>query len=352
MRIVKSIVILGAALSVLVFAGCHHAQRHQLVASPLEGPPRELNMAVLPEYIIEPPDILVIEALSATPRDPYKLRGADVVNLSVSGTPESDPIEGLFRVERGGVIVLGGSHGIVKVSGLTITEAQTAIEKYLKGRLVNPKVSATLVETAGVQQISGEHLVAQDGRVNLGTYGSVRVVGLTVSETKLAVEQHLSTFFEAPEVSVDVFAYNSKVFYVITQGAGLGDGVYSFPITGGEKVIDAISNISGLTSVSSTRMWVARPGPENLGDRDIMPVDWLGITQYADTTTNYQLMPGDRVYVSEDKLVGFDTMVGKVLSPLERIMGFSILGATTATRFSGKVLQGGGARRFNNNNFN
>ncbi len=26
------------------------------------------------------------------------------------------------------------------------------------------------------------------------------------------------------EVAVDVFGYNSKVYYVVTQGAGLGDG--------------------------------------------------------------------------------------------------------------------------------
>lgn len=67
-------------------------------------------------------------------------------------------------------------------------------------------------------------------------------------------------------------------------------------------------------------------------------------------TTNYQLMPGDRVYVAEDKWVAFDTKVGKILSPFERMLGFSTLGADTATRFSGKVLRGGGDNRFNNNN--
>jgi hypothetical protein len=40
--------------------------------------------------------------------------------------------------------------------------------------------------------------------------------------------------------------------------------------------------------------------------------------------------------------VAFDTHLAKLLAPLERAMGFSLLGAGTATRFSGKVLQGGG----------
>ena len=69
---------------------------------------------------------------------------------------------------------------------------------------------------------------------------------------------------------------------------------------------------------------------------------------HGDVTTNYQLMPGDRVYVAEDKWVAFDTKIAKVTAPFERIFGFSILGADTVTRFSGDVLRGGGDQRFNN----
>ncbi len=48
-------------------------------------------------------------------------------------------------------------------------------------------------------------------------------------------------YLENPEVSVSVFSYNSKVYYVITQGAGMGDGVFRFPVTGNETVLDAVS---------------------------------------------------------------------------------------------------------------
>ncbi len=339
---------LFAALSTLLLAGCHLTGHHNVLVPPCDGPPRELSKAILPEYLIEPPDILVIEALSATPRAPYRLRSLDVVAISVEGTFEDEPIEGLYRVERGGVIILGGPYGTVKVSGMTATQAQPANEQHLKKRLRAPIVTLTLAETSGVQQITGEHLVAQDGRVTLGTYGSVSVVGLTIGQAKQVVEQHLSQFFEFPEVSVDVFAYNSKVYYVVTQGAGLGDGVFRFPITGNETVLDAISNTNGFGQTSSCKMWVARPGPENMSHNDIMPVDWKGITKYGDVTTNYQLMPGDRVYIAEDKLVRFETKIAKLTAPFERSFGFSILGADTATRFYGRVLQGGGDTRFNN----
>ena len=44
-----------------------------------------------------------------------------------------------------------------------------------------------------------------------------------------------------------MFAYNSKVYYVITEGAGAGDLVARLPITGNETVLDAISQINGLS---------------------------------------------------------------------------------------------------------
>ena len=347
---VKNLLIYATLVSLSAATGCHvTGHHHNVMVSPCDGPPRELNKAILPEYVIEPPDILIIEMLSATPRAPYRLRSLDVVALSVDGTLPEEPIEGLYRVERGGVVILGGSYGTVKISNLTAAEAEIAIQEHLKKRLRAPVVSLTLAETSGVQAITGEHLVAQDGRVNLGNYGSVSVIGQTIAQAKRTIEAHLSQYFEAPEVAVDVFAYNSKVYYIITQGAGLGDGVYRFPVTGNDTVLDALANINGFDQTSSCKMWVARPGPDNISHQDIMVVDWKGITKYGDVTTNYQLMPGDRVYVAEDKWVAFDTKIAKITSPFERIFGFSILGADTVTRFSGKVLQGGGDRRFNNN---
>src|SRR6266404_2924469 len=49
------------------------------------------------------------------------------------------------------------------------------------------------------------------------------LTGLTVEEAKKAIEAHLAEFLESPEVSVDVFNYASKVYYIVGQGAGFGD---------------------------------------------------------------------------------------------------------------------------------
>ena len=203
--------------------------------------------------------------------------------------------------------------------------------------LTAPEVSVSLGESAGQQQIEGEHLIGPDGTVNLGTYGSVYVAGMTLSEAREAIEEHLTEFLDEPQVSVDVFAYNSKFYYVVTEGADQGDQIQRVPITGNETVLDAISQIGGLSRISSKTIWVARPAPaDGSGSAQILPVNWRAIVDAADTSTNWQLLPGDRVFVAEDKLMALDNVVDKVIGPFERIVGFNILTfqmIQTANRF-------------------
>lgn len=317
---------------------------------PVEAP-RELQKAVLPPYRIEPPDVLVIGAVHLAPPPSYPLHAGDVLFIQLPGafTVNFSPIDGQYPVGPGGLVNLGPFYGSVKVGGMTVAEAKKAIVKHLETQIVLEEkvelpLSVALSQTAGLQQVEGQHLVAPDGTVTLGMYGSIRLVGLTLTEAKFAVEDFLSRYFERPEVSIDVLGYNSKVYYVVTQGAGLGDTVVRLPITGNDTVLDAIANVNGIPQVASKRMWIARPGTNQFGEDQILPVDYQAITAQGNAISNYQLMPGDRLFIAEDNLVAVDTRLGKMFAPLERMMGFSLLGVGTVTRFSGNVLQGGGAR--------
>jgi polysaccharide biosynthesis/export protein len=313
--------------------------------------PRELQKVSLPDYIIEPPDILTIDAVTLVPRAPYKIRPLDVIQVQATGLPSDAQVTGELTVGIDGTLVMGfgydtvnGKYEPLSVVGKTLPEVRELIENRLESIAKQPQVWVTLLKIADQQAISGEHLVAPDGTVNLGTYGRVRVVGLTLDEVKQVVEDHLSSRFEQPEVAVDVYGYNSKVYYVITQGAGLGDQIFQLPIKGNETVLDALSQIQGLSGSQSTRMWVARPGPNECGGDQILPVDWPGITQRGDITTNYQILPGDRMYVAEDKLVALDTALAKAISPVERIFGVTLLGTQTAKQikfFNNPNAQGG-----------
>ena len=323
-------------VSLLLASGCHALlgrPQPRLVGPQTPDPsgfqvPTEKDKSTLPLYTIEPPDILLIEAVRVVPKPPYRLQTTDVVSVEIEGLFPESASGGAARsyvIDGQGRIDLGPLYGKVKVVGLSEDEAVVAIQKHLEETYKNAQVSVQLVQSSGLQPISGEHLVAPDGRVNLGTYGSVDVAGLTLDEAKATLEQHLSKYLDEPEVSVTVFAYNSKVYYVITEGAGSGDAVARLPVTGNETVLDAVSQINGLSRLSSKNIWIARPSCSGAGCDQILPVDWKEITKGAATATNYQILPGDRVFIAENKLIALDAAMNQAIAPWERVFGFTLL---------------------------
>ena len=296
----------------------------------VEKIPSEMNKTTLPTYIIEPPDILNIEATKLVPKAPYHFEQLDVIQVLVTGTLPDQPISGQYQIDSGGTIDLGPAYGKVQVAGMTAEEAKQAIVEVLKNTLANPEVAVSLVQATGQQQIVGEHLVAPDGTISLGSYGRVYVAGLSVIEASTAVEKQLQKYLELPRISLDVFTYNSKFYYIISEGAGLAnDAIVRAPITGNETVIDALSLINGRTRLNSKNIWIARPAPGGVGCDQILPVNWNEITKGAATATNYQIFPGDRIFIAEDKLVALDAFIGRVTAPAERIFGSLLLQVQT-----------------------
>jgi polysaccharide biosynthesis/export protein len=305
--------------------------------------PKELSMTTHPPITVAAPDILRINANRLVPLPPYKIEPLDALDLFAEGAPEAEPVNGIYPVDPDGTINLGPRYyGQVQVVGLTPTEAEKVISKQLARRLQNPAVSVSVAQSKGVQQISGEHLIRPDGTIGLGTYGSVYVAGMTLPQVKACIEQHLSQYLLKPEVSVDVGAFNSKWYYVITDFAGSGEQVVRFPITGNETVLDAIANIQGLSPVSSKKMWIARPAPPGSGADQILPVDWKGISRRGHSRTNYQILPGDRVFVMSQPATKFDTQLARSLQPAERLFGTALLGGTTWFTFQNQGLGFGG----------
>ncbi len=316
---------------------------------------RELNKVSLPEYSIEPPDILLIEATNSLRPANATLRPGEMLQLQVANTIPVDPLDdsvardfksitGLYQIQTNGQIDLGPVYGSISVNGLTLSETRRLIELQLKQILKSPQVMVSLVSDQAKQHVSGEHLVRPDGTVSLGVYGNVYVAGLTLSSAKRVIEQHLGDFIHGPEVTVDVLAYNSKVYYIVTDGAGAGEQVFRFPCTGNETVLDAMAQINGLPSVSSKKdIWIARPSPAGTGYDQRFDVDWDAIVQNGRTETNYQVLPGDRIYVKADDLVTFDTGIAKITAPFERILGFMLLGNGTVRALQrGRNATGGG----------
>ena len=223
--------------------------------------------------------------------------------IRVTGAFIEEPIADAFAVDPEGKVDLGPSYGRVRVVGLTVDEAQDAIRKHLASGSSIRKCRCRSASRPGAQQIDRRApgragRPRQPGHVRLGVRGRHDARASHARRSK----RKLSEKLDNPEVVVDVFAYNSKKYYVITQGGGHGDNVAELPITGNETVLDAIARIGGISHVSSTRIWIARPAPERRRLR-ADPAGELGRNQpRRSTATNYQLMPRDRLYIAEDPL--------------------------------------------------
>ncbi len=329
----RSAICPALVLCVVALAGCQpfdHYDTSLYGPSPRAiEPPRELAKIAMPAYRIEPPDIVQIEVPKLVPLPPYHIETFDLLQISVLGALAEQPINGIFLVDSEGRVDLGPGYGLVRVAGMSVDQASRAIDTHLRQLLRIPEVSVQLARPSNIQQVTGQYLVASDGTINLRQYGSVSLVGKTLFEARLAVEQQLSQFFDTPKVSLDVVAYNSKVYYIVTQGAGLGDNVVRVPITGNETVLDAVSQVRGLSQVSSKRVWIARPAPYGFHCEQVLPVEWDAIVQGASVATNYQVMPGDRVFIASDDAITFTNWLNKILSPVERVAGFTTLQAST-----------------------
>jgi polysaccharide export outer membrane protein len=325
--------------------GCFHAP---LAPPPAACPylPHELDKVSLPAYVLEPPDILILDAIRTVPLPPYRIQTLDTLLIRAVEPLATEPLEGVFVVDPDGSVNLGASYGVVQVVGLTKEEAQAVVRKQLVTVLKNPDVTVSVAQSRAQQQIRGEHLIYPDGTVNLGLYGSAHVAGLTIPEAKIAIEEQLSKYLEKPEVAVSVQGFNSKLIYIITDGAGYGEQVVRLPSTGNDTVLDAISQINGLApQASRCRIWVARPAPDNACDAQILPVDYKAISQCGRTATNYQLLPGDRLYIKADTLVTVNNWLNKVLSPVERLFGVTLLGESTIRSFGTSNGNGNGLVR-------
>jgi tetratricopeptide (TPR) repeat protein/protein involved in polysaccharide export with SLBB domain len=155
----------------------------------------------------------------------------DLLTVWVRGVLDEYPIQKRLLVEPSGSVSLGPAYGRVKLQGLTLDQAETAIKKHLEEtfRSVNVEVLAAgravrwaeqppqppyrirpgdplQIEAVGVlpnEPINAGYRIDANGQIQFGkTYGSVSVKGLTNEEAENAVTEHLKELFVRPKASV------------------------------------------------------------------------------------------------------------------------------------------------------
>ena len=168
--------------------------------------------------------------------------------------------------------------------------------------------------------IAPDQTIAADGTIDLGEYGRPVVVGLPVEEIEQVIAK--VTYRAEPElaripedlledgeaeeiarrrraiaigpINVRLIAPESLLFYVLGEVSAPG----AYRLDGRETVLDGLLEAGGLTDRSDRcQIIIARPtGPYEC--RVVMRVCYDRLVQLGDTTTNFQLLPGDRIYVA------------------------------------------------------
>jgi hypothetical protein len=205
-------------------------------------------------------------------------------------------------------------------------------------------------------RLPGDQPVLADGTIQLGVYGAVLVAGKTVGQIEAEVNERIrAQTKDAGPITVRLVTRDSKVYYVLGEVNAPG----AFPLRGRETVLDGIVAAGGLTGGGSRRnIILSRPTrPDSC--RIVLPVCYSNIVQLGDTTTNYQLQAGDRIYVpsrcfweqlcpqtSENPVCcgpqtpcpGVDGLKAPVLpGPCDRLPPATLLPATTSPASGGSV---------------
>jgi polysaccharide biosynthesis/export protein len=141
-------------------------------------------------------------------------------------------------------------------------------------------------------RLPGDQPVMPDGTIQLGKYGRLEVAGKTVDDIESAVKAQIDAK-DAGVFTVRVVTRQSKVYYVLGEVNAPG----AYQLSGRETVLDAVLAAGGLTGRASRgNIILDRPtAPDSC--RTVLPVCWSEIVQLGDTSTNYQITAGDRIYV-------------------------------------------------------
>ncbi len=177
-------------------------------------------------------------------------------------------------------------------SGLASELAKEALPTYF----VEPG-DRLLIEPAKLDsdfRAIGDQKVQIDGSVDLGHFGRLRVSGMPVEAIEIAIEDRIREATGEPQsINVQLLEPNAAEFYVLGEVGSPG----AYTLDGHETVLDAILTAGGLTSQASPCDIVLVRPTAHCERRVVLPVCYRQLTQIGDTTTNYQVQPGDRIVV-------------------------------------------------------
>ncbi len=185
-------------------------------------------------------------------------------------------------------------------------------------------------------RLPGDQVVQPDGKVSIGEFGSFSAVNKTLEQIEMEIQliineqirldmssekldgtnadnsnyfgdeskieaddpdeiqRRMEASIRQNKISARLVSWDSKVIYVLGEVNSPG----SFSYTGHQTVLDAIIEGGGLSAKANHHQIIVSRPTSCSSCRVVMKICYDQIVQLGDASTNYQLQPGDRVFVA------------------------------------------------------
>jgi polysaccharide export outer membrane protein len=211
-----------------------------------------------------------------------------------------------WRVLAGTLIFL--MLGCGTTPGTPGTPAQT--DKY---RVAPPDVLMISVRPA--PEINRDVVIRPDGRISFDLIGEVDVEGKTVEEIQKEITARIEQFIVHPDVTVILQTSNSRTYYVFGEVGSPG----AYPLIGHVTALQALGGAGGGTRFAN--LGAARLVRPTEGKGLRYPVKFDQIAFDGNAATNYELQPGDVIYVPPSTSAKIGYAIGVMLFPIQQILG-------------------------------
>jgi len=147
----------------------------------------------------------------------------------------------------------------------------------------HPDVSSTVADTGTILG----YVVDEDGEINASLVKRVKVVGLTLKEVNLLLENEYAKYIKEPHIMVDIARYNSQ-FYYITGGIKTpGKHVIGLKTT----LMDAITKLIPMSEAATlSTIYLKR-------DSKIHPINLADVNRSEKDYSKIGLVDGDTFFV-------------------------------------------------------
>jgi len=159
--------------------------------------------------------------------------------------------------------------------------------------------------------------IRPDGKVSFEALGEIEVAGKTPQQVADVLKKKVAELYTLPgenPIDVRIFAYLSKVYYVLGQVERPGPRDY----TGRDTLLSALAEAQLNALAWEERVQVIRPSEDKSIRPKIFEVNFGRMSAHGDTSKNVLLQEGDIIYVPPTVLAAVAMTLEELIRPIAR----------------------------------